>query len=191
MILSSHILSEVSAICDHIMIISKGKLVASDTADNLLNMMEPVTTLKMTVSGDGELLENIFSDISDIQNWEYDESAENIEDGYDLKINYASGTDLRRDIFTKLVKNGFIIYMMDSSSVTLEDVFMELTAEERTSEENDSGEEADTAGADAETESDTDTDCNSGEEVSEEEISEETVQEEDADEEGVTSDIDI
>lgn len=151
-ILSSHILSEVSAICDYIMIISNGRLVASDTAENLLSMREPVTTLKMTVSGDGSLLEDIFSDISGIQNWEYDESAENIEDGYDLSINYPSENDLRRDVFTRLVKKGFIIYRMESSSVTLEDVFMELTAAE-SSEESALEDEPDTDDTGAEGES--------------------------------------
>ena len=51
MILSSHILSEVSAICDYVMIISHGKLVASDTPENLAKLMEGENSLELTVRG--------------------------------------------------------------------------------------------------------------------------------------------
>ena len=53
-ILSSHILSEISAVCDHVFIISKGKLVASDSTENLVNLMSGAQEIELTVKGDSE-----------------------------------------------------------------------------------------------------------------------------------------
>lgn len=63
-LLSSHILSEVSAICDHILIISHGKLIASDTPEGLAAMMEGSTTLKLTVKGTQQQLEQALASLS-------------------------------------------------------------------------------------------------------------------------------
>lgn len=63
-LLSSHILSEVSAICDHILIISHGKLIASDTPEGLAAMMEGGTTLKLTVKGTQQQLEQALASLS-------------------------------------------------------------------------------------------------------------------------------
>ena len=55
MILSSHILPEISAVCDHVFIISKGKLVASDSTENLVNLMSGAQEIELTVrTGAGE-----------------------------------------------------------------------------------------------------------------------------------------
>ena len=60
-ILSSHILSEVSAICDKIMIISRGKLIACDTPENLMELMHPIVKLKIRVKGDEETVNGVLS----------------------------------------------------------------------------------------------------------------------------------
>src|SRR5699024_3275935 len=60
-ILSSHILSEVSAVCDHIMIISHGKLVASDTPENLMQMMKGGHTLEMLIKAEPARVKDILN----------------------------------------------------------------------------------------------------------------------------------
>ena len=68
-ILSSHILSEVSAVCDHIMIISKGKLAASDTPEGLMTLLKGGKQLEISVLGEQERFEKILSEIEDIENY--------------------------------------------------------------------------------------------------------------------------
>ena len=69
-ILSSHILSEVSAVCDHIMIISKGKLVACDTPEGLLTLFSGVKEMTLVVEGSRERLEGVLNKFSQIQIYE-------------------------------------------------------------------------------------------------------------------------
>ena len=66
-ILSSHILSEVSAVCDYIMIINHGKLVASDTTENLMNHSLGSNTLELTVKGEKQDVEKMLRDVEEIQ----------------------------------------------------------------------------------------------------------------------------
>ena len=74
-ILSSHILSEVSAVCDHIMIIAHGKLVASDSPEGLQKLQSGSTELKLTVKGSYEQVQSALSAISEIEAVEPDEEA--------------------------------------------------------------------------------------------------------------------
>ena len=70
-ILSSHILSEVSAVCDYIMIINHGKLVASDTTENLMNHSLGSNTLELTVKGEKQDVEKMLRDVEEIQKLEW------------------------------------------------------------------------------------------------------------------------
>ncbi|MBQ8555661.1 MAG: ABC transporter ATP-binding protein, partial [Clostridia bacterium] len=67
LVLSSHILSEVQAVCDHIMIISKGHLVASDTPENLTSLFAGTTTIKLEVMGDGDAVRGVLSGVEGIE----------------------------------------------------------------------------------------------------------------------------
>ncbi len=123
-ILSSHILSEVSEICDYIMIINKGKLVASDTTENLSHMTFGSNTLDAVIKGDKERLEGVLRGVEEIQELEWNTSA----DGEcAVSIKTAEHVDLREKLFYLMAANQMPILEMKSTKVSLEDVFLELT----------------------------------------------------------------
>lgn len=92
-ILSSHILSEVSAICDYVLIISHGKLVASDTTENLEKMTMGSNELNLTVKTTQDKLKNILSSISGIEEISFLASEE--DGAVDIKIKTSEKTDIR------------------------------------------------------------------------------------------------
>ena len=67
-ILSSHILSEVSAVCDHILIINHGKLIASDTPENLERQLSGATGLTLSVKGEEAAVHDLLSNIAGVEN---------------------------------------------------------------------------------------------------------------------------
>ena len=92
-ILSSHILSEVSAVCDYIMIINHGKLVASDTTENLMNHSLGSNTLELTVKGEKQDVEKMLRDVEEIQKLEW-KQGEN-EKTVSMVITTEEKTDIR------------------------------------------------------------------------------------------------
>lgn len=68
-ILSSHILSEVSAVCDHIMIISKGKLVASDTPEGLMTLLKGGRQMKLSVLGEQSKVEELLQSMESVKDF--------------------------------------------------------------------------------------------------------------------------
>lgn len=127
-ILSSHILSEISAICDHIMIIAKGKLIASDTPENLIRMMQETGPLELTVRGKKEKIQGMLQRMEKIHSWEICESAE--EEAYDITVQADQEADIREQIFYQCAEQELPILRMQQSHVSLEDVFLELTESE-------------------------------------------------------------
>lgn len=128
-ILSSHILAEVSAVCDYIMIISHGKLVASDTPDNLSRLMAGENSLEITVKTDKNYAWNALQSIPEIEKIEV---ADGTEPGTaDLKIKTIGDADVREQIFFKMASFGYPILRMESIHVSLEDVFLELTSDKK------------------------------------------------------------
>ena len=125
-ILSSHILSEISAICDYVMIIARGKLVASDTPENLGKMMNS-NALEMTVRGTEKRIKTILEKIPDIQEIKTEHSQE--EGAVDISVQTTDKTDVREEIFYTLAENKCPVLMMKSSNMTLEDIFLELTSD--------------------------------------------------------------
>lgn len=77
-ILSSHILTEISAVCDHVFIISKGRLVASDSTKNLVGMMSGAQEILLTLRGDGQKARELLEDVEDIERVE--ECNEHVQD---------------------------------------------------------------------------------------------------------------
>lgn len=132
-ILSSHILSEVSAVCDYIMIISHGELVASDTPENLGSHLVGSNTLEFTVKGDLGTIVSEFATIPNMENIKYSDSQE--EGCVDVSLTTTKDVDLREIIFYKLAKLNAPIYKMQLSTMSLEDVFLELTEEVELKEE--------------------------------------------------------
>ena len=134
-ILSSHILSEVSAVCDHIMIISKGKLVASDTPEGLVTRLKGGRQLMMSVQGEQSGLEEILQSIEQIKDYSIQPSK--AEGCVSAIIRTQEQDDIRVELFHRLAAADLPIMELSLSEKSLEDVFLELTGEEETTHESD------------------------------------------------------
>lgn len=124
-ILSSHILSEVSAVCDHVLIIDKGKLVASDTPENLGKLMSGANSLELTVKGQESEIRKALDMVKNIQEVIYHDSL--IQDACDFTIKLSGNQDMRENIFFALAEVKCPILKMQSSNMSLEEVFLKLT----------------------------------------------------------------
>lgn len=123
-ILSSHILSEVSQICNKVIIINKGKIVAIDTPENLENKVTNKNCVYVTVEDSENKINQIKDKIKDIKQLEL--VAEN-EDGTKQYMIEAQGeVDLRKTIFSEFAKENITIFELKKADNTLEDAFMKL-----------------------------------------------------------------
>lgn len=125
-ILSSHILSEVQAICQTILIISKGKLVACDTPENLEKLFAGSTTVDLMVECEKGKLQQILSCISGIASSQIKE----LEDGccsVRLESSRSDDKTLCREIFFAFAKAQTAILQQTVAKASLEDIFIELT----------------------------------------------------------------
>lgn len=126
-ILSSHILTEISAVCDHVFIISKGKLVASDATENLLSLMSGAQEIELTVRTGIEEAEDYLRGESEI------ERIETI-DREKMVIYAKKGADIREKVFRQMAEHGLPVLEMKTITKSLEDVFLEITQEGGTQE---------------------------------------------------------
>jgi ABC-2 type transport system ATP-binding protein len=129
-ILSSHILSEVSAVCDYILIISHGKLAASDTPENLAKRMEGENTLELTVKGGVEQVKELLESLDSVVDCQAKVS-EAEEEAVDAVLHTNGEMDAREEIFYRLAEEKCPILRMESVHVSLEDIFLELTSDEQ------------------------------------------------------------
>lgn len=125
-ILSSHILSEVSAVCDYILIISKGKLVANDTPEGLMTLLNGGKELTLSVAGSKDLLLSVLGQIKDIRQYEVTEENEEITT---VIIRTDAGADIRKELFFALSEQKLPILELMQNEKSLEDVFLELTGD--------------------------------------------------------------
>ena len=132
-ILSSHILAEVREVCDYILIISKGKLVASDTPENLELLRNGASSLELEVKAAPETARAILSTIDDIDTMEMHSENENLTR---VKLETKNGADIREAIFYAFAEEKCPLLEMKTAKASLEDIFMELTQKE---ESNDAG----------------------------------------------------
>lgn len=124
-ILSSHILSEVSAVCDRVMIINKGKMVAVDTPENLGKQLSADANTIVRVKGNKDKAMEVISDISFVTKVEFLESAE--EGTFDLLVMGEEGIDIRDMIANVLIKNEIPLLMLKPKDVNLESIFLQIT----------------------------------------------------------------
>ena len=123
-ILSSHILSEVSQICNKVIIINKGKIVAIDTPEKLEEKVSNKNCIYITVEDTENKIENIKEKIKEITKLEL---LQNNEDGTkQYMIESKEEIDLRKTLFTELAKENITIFEMKKADSTLEDAFMKL-----------------------------------------------------------------
>lgn len=122
-ILSSHILSEISMVCDRIMIISKGKLVAYDTPENLTKEASHGNGIRLTARGDKEAVSSVLSGIEGV---EYVFTAE--ESGkVSATVKSEASEELAEKVFFAFADARIPLMMMQPVSDSLEDIFLELT----------------------------------------------------------------
>ena len=126
-ILSSHILAEVREVCDYILIISKGKLVASDTPENLELLRNGASSLELEVKAAPETVRAILSTIDDIDAMEMHSENENHTR---VKLETKNGADIREAVFYAFAEEKCPLLEMKTAKASLEDIFMELTQKE-------------------------------------------------------------
>jgi ABC-2 type transport system ATP-binding protein len=124
-ILSTHILSEVSAICDRVMIISKGKIVAQDTPDNLTSSLSDVERVTVKIKGPQD---EVLSGLNDINDVKIARIAQKYEDDINsFSVESVKGVDLRKIIAREVISRGWDLLELKKEDVKLEDVFLKLT----------------------------------------------------------------
>lgn len=127
-ILSSHILSEISAVCDRVIIINNGKLIAEDTPSNLALKLGNSRRMVFRVSGSAEITENIlksFDGISKVIRISSDGDIHEFE--FDTKMD----SNERKQLFFKFAENEIPILEQRETEASLEDIFLKLTKEEQ------------------------------------------------------------
>ncbi|MCR5799571.1 MAG: ABC transporter ATP-binding protein [Lachnospiraceae bacterium] len=123
-ILSSHILSEVAEVCDELMIIARGRLVAGGTEAELMEELGEGNTIELSLGGDKKTVESVVSQIKNIKSYKTDSQQKG---RVKCVISVNEGEDINSELCKKLVEKDITIYGLVSSSKTLEDIFLELT----------------------------------------------------------------
>ena len=124
-ILSSHILSEIQAVCDRVVVINKGKIVADDTVANLSENMSEEHRYTLLVEGPEEEVKKALQGIEGMRNVQVLSRPEEGVGEYSAEA--VEGKDLRRAVFARLAERNWPLLGMRSSALTLEDVFYRLT----------------------------------------------------------------
>ena len=132
-ILSSHILPEVSAVCGRILIINKGRIVADDSPENLAKRILGGNHILLRLDASETAVSNALGNVPLVTKLEFRESQEN--DTVEAVAEAAENTDIRRDLFKALAAANIPILMMRSVDVSLEDIFLNLTTKELTTNE--------------------------------------------------------
>ncbi len=132
-ILSSHILSEVSQICEKVIIIDKGKIVAIDTPRKLEEKTIKNNIINVTVEDKENKIDEALKQIENIS--EYKLIKDNEDGTKEYSIIAKDETDIRKLIFEKFAKNGITIFELKKLEATLEDAFMKLIQNEKGGEE--------------------------------------------------------
>lgn len=123
-ILSSHVLSEVQSVCNRVIVINKGEIVANDTTENLSIGLTDENTLVLSIEGDKEVIISALKSISKIKDVKVKEvSGLNRE----YIVNYNKSDDVRKLVFEKMAEINCPITSMKNDSMTLEDIFKKLT----------------------------------------------------------------
>ncbi len=126
-ILSSHILSEVSALCDHVLIIAKGKLLAQGTPEELARQLEAKTQLRVTALGQAQPVQQALQCLEGVESIQI---LEQKGDEVTVELQVAQGLDLRAAVSENLAKAGCPVLGLVVDTMSLEDVFLQLTEQQ-------------------------------------------------------------
>lgn len=128
-ILSSHILSEIQATCDRIIIIDHGTIVADDTTENLTKLVTNDNKLIVRIDGPKAEVEKMIKGISGVVTVRADMEREPGIFEYDIEV--AEGKDIRRELFKRVADRSWYILGMKNTELTLEDIFLKITMGEK------------------------------------------------------------
>lgn len=130
-VLSSHILHEVADVCERVVIINQGKVVAQDTLDNLTKNVSDTSRFRLRIAGPER---EVYKAIREIEGTRtVDEMGSKEPETYDFLVETNRMSDIRRPLFNQMAKLGYPILMLRPMDIELEDIFLQLT--------NDKGEE--------------------------------------------------
>lgn len=127
-ILSSHILPEISAVCDRVLIISKGEIVASDTPENLAQNLAGMHKLHLQIKGEENNIREALSTLDILKDINMTPSSE--EGVMTVVVEAGVDSDIREDVFYALAKKKCPILQMRPMDVSLEEIFLNLTTVE-------------------------------------------------------------
>src|SRR5512142_2957377 len=122
-LLSTHILSEAQQICDRVLIINKGKIIAEDTPQNLQARLVGSERALLRVRGDSDGLSKVVNKIKGVQ------SVQGVDDGA-VEFQFAPGQDVRPEVAKAVIHAGFDLLELRPVGMSLEEIFLELTRED-------------------------------------------------------------
>jgi len=123
-LLSTHILPEVSMTCERVIIIHEGRIVAEDRIENLSSLMGGSKRIRLEVEGPSKQVAERLRQVKGVQKVSYQDSTYTVE--------CSAGQDPRGQIMETIVQGGWTLLSMESIEMSLEDIFLKLTAEEET-----------------------------------------------------------
>ena len=132
-IISSHILSEISELCDHVIILSEGHVVADSSMAELEAQVNPETILHMTVKGDEAGVREVLASVNGVGDVKVLSSSEGT---VTLKVTTSSDADLRDDIFFAMAERRYAVLSMEKQEQSLEAIFLSLTAQKKKKKED-------------------------------------------------------
>ena len=145
-ILSSHILAEVSAVCDQVMIINRGNLVASDTLENIRRDNSPQNRIHLTVRANAKAIEDILKTVVQVLSYEIVPNADE-PNLYDVFVEVLEGIDIREKLFFAFADKRYAVRRLAKVELSLEEIFLMLTdagyADNEEDEDDDSNGEYD------------------------------------------------
>lgn len=122
-LLSTHLLNEAQNLCDRVLIINKGKIVAEDTTENLQARLLGAERVVVRVRGEADELAATIKSVKGVR------KVETLNDG-GVEFEFASGKDLRPEVAKQVIKDGYDLLELRPLGLSLEEIFLELTGNE-------------------------------------------------------------
>lgn len=128
-LISSHILSEIGAVCDHVVIINKGHLIVSDSTENLEKLFKGQDILCLSAQGELEKIQAILHEFPALSIADVKEAEET--DTYRFQLKVQDQADYRKQLFFRFAEAGIPLLEISRAGMSLEDIFLEITEEGR------------------------------------------------------------
>jgi ABC-2 type transport system ATP-binding protein len=128
-ILSTHILPEVSVLCQRVIIMNKGRLIIDDTPDNMKDRLRRSMSVDLVIRGEAEQVIPFLQSLPQVRSATLSRSLG--PDRHSIRLESADNSDIREMVARRIIENGFGLLGMTGSELSLEDIFMHLVTEER------------------------------------------------------------